>query len=66
MSEEGLSPLIHPGWAGPSVVALAPTAGLAQWRLMVLMLMAVRAHTQVDMHKGLTSVPTPPYLGIFS
>lgn len=47
-------------------VALAPTAGLTQWRLMVLMLMAVRAHTQVDVHKGLTSVPTPPYLGIFS
>ena len=22
--------------------------------------------TRVDVHKGLTSVPTPPYLGIFS
>lgn len=51
MSEEALSPPIHPGRAGPSVGGLSahcrapPTAGLSQWRSTVLMFVAERAHT---------------------
>lgn len=46
-------------------VVLACTAGLTQWRSMVLLLMAVSAHTS-ECDTGLTSVLMPPYLGIFS
>lgn len=58
MSEEALSPPIHPGRAGPSVGGLTPTAGLSQWRSTVLMFRGLNVlHTRVHVHKGLTSVP---------